>query len=123
MRQTFLVIKYDRALPHGRKIVGNFETEVEANEFAENCLGDDVQVLSRKPQGFQPSVEHVHRLCGRTFGDAPLPTKVAGGLRCGDEFWAYDRRGSGPDGRAMPGDLWLWVRIYQHRVAMAQRHG
>jgi hypothetical protein len=121
MGQIFLVIKYDSALPHGRETVGVLETEGEASRFAPSLPDEDVRVLSRKPDVFKPSVEHIHRLCDRTFRDLPSPEKVEGGLQCSGEFWPFDRSGSGIDGRAMPGDIRLWARVAQHRVAMAGR--
>jgi hypothetical protein len=118
MKQIFLVVRYDNALPYGREVLGEFGMEGDANQFAESLLGGgDVRVLSRKPEVFQPSVKHIHRLSDLSCDPSLSAEKVEGGLRCYSEFWPYDRLGSGPDGRAMPGDVWLWAKLSQLRAA------
>jgi hypothetical protein len=116
-----VVIEYGREFRDGRVIVGKFKSKEEALRYVSDKRGRDLRILSLNPSKFEHSVPYVHDLANRTVGDITSVEKVEGGLRCCGAFWPFDRRGTGLEGRPMPGDIWLWASVAEH-YARLRRH-
>ena len=123
MLQTFVVVIYGPDLSYGREAVGAFQSRPEAEQRAADFPGRDVRILSHSEWVYRPnlrdlvsaskrtSLADIERLARR--GRLRLAPRQDGlELYWNDSCvgrWPVGRRGSAPDGRVMPHDLWEWV--------------